>query len=311
VQPTLDRRRWPPLTKRREQWTVVPNLVDYDQARATFSWVSARRLLDGLPGGRGLNIAHEAVDRHAAGANAGRLAFRWIGRTGESRNITYADLGHLTNRFANLLGRLGIGKGDVVVTLAGRIPELYIAALGTLKAGAIFSPFFSAFGPEPIKARMNVARAKVLVTTETLYRKKVEPHRTSMPNLEHVLLVGDGGRRTSVSMTLDLQTLLDESSAAFTIPPTDPQDPALLHFTSGTTGLPKGAIHVHEAVVAHHITAQFALDLHPEDIFWCTADPGWVTGTSYGIIAPLTNGVTSIIDEGDFDAESWYRIPPR
>jgi acetyl-CoA synthetase len=296
------------LTKRREDWTVVPNLVDYDQVRATFSWASARQLLDGLPGGRGLNIAHEAVDRHAAGANAGRVAFRWIGRSGESRNITYADLGHLTNGFANVLGRLGIGKGDVVVTLAGRIPELYIAALGTLKTGAIFSPFFSAFGPEPIKARMNIARAKVLVTTDTLYRKKVEPHRTSMPDLEHVLLVGESGRRTSVDRTNDLHVMLDGASASFTIPPTDPEDPALLHFTSGTTGLPKGAMHVHEAVVAHHITARFALDLHPEDIFWCTADPGWVTGTSYGIIAPLTNGVTSIIDEGDFDAERWYRI---
>ena len=195
------------------------------------------------------------------------MAFRWIGRSGDSRNITYADLRDLTNRFANLLGRLGVAKGDVVVTLAGRIPELYIAALGTLKTGAIFSPFFSAFGPEPIKARMNIARAKVLVTTETLYRKKVESHRTSIPDLEHALLIGESDHRTSVPMTEDLHAMLDDASAAFTIPATDPQDPALLHFTSGTTGLPKGAIHVHEAVVAHHITAQFALDLHPDDIY--------------------------------------------
>jgi acetyl-CoA synthetase len=305
---TIDGRRWPPLAKHPEDGAVAPNLVDYDETRTTFTWAAARRLLDGLPGGRGLNIAHEAVDRHASGAGAGRVAFRWIGRTGKSRDITYAELGGLTNRFANVLGRLGVGKGDVVVTLAGRIPELYIAVLGALKAGAIVSPFFSAFGPEPIKARMNIAHAKVLVTTEILYRRKVESYRTSMPDLEHVLLVGDGGRRTSLPMTADLQTMLDQSSAAFTIPATDPQDPALLHFTSGTTGLPKGAIHVHEAVVAHHSTAGFALDLHPEDIFWCTADPGWVTGTSYGIIAPLTNGVASILDEGDFDAERWYRI---
>jgi acetyl-CoA synthetase len=308
MHPTLDRSRWPALLKRREDWTVVPNLVDYAGTRDTFTWAAARHLLDGLPGGRGLNIAHEAVDRHAAGAKARRTAFRWIGRTGEARDISYADLADLTNRFANVLERLGIGRGDVVVTLAGRIPELYIAALGTLKRGAIFSPFFSAFGPEPIRARMNIARAKVLVTTEALYHRKVEPDRTAMPDLEHVLLVGQAGRRTSVPSTRDFHAMLDESNAAFTIPPTDPQDPALLHFTSGTTGLPKGAIHVHEAVVAHHVTARFALDLHPEDIFWCTADPGWVTGTSYGLVAPLTNGVTSIIDEGDFDAERWYRI---
>jgi acetyl-CoA synthetase len=308
MHPTLDRSRWPALLKRREDWSIVPNLVDYAGTRDTFTWAAARHLLDGLPGGRGLNIAHEAVDRHAAGANARRTAFRWLGRGGEARDITYADLADVTNRFANVLERLGIGRGDVVVTLAGRIPELYIAALGTLKRGAIFSPFFSAFGPEPIRARMNIARAKVLVTTEALYHRKVEPDRTAMPDLEHVLLVGQAGRRTSVPSTRDFHAMLDESNAAFTIPPTDPQDPALLHFTSGTTGLPKGAIHVHEAVVAHHVTARFALDLHPEDIFWCTADPGWVTGTSYGLVAPLTNGVTSIIDEGDFDAERWYRI---
>ena len=308
MRPSIDRSRWPALPKRREGWTVVPNLIDYDETRATFTWPAARRLLDGLPQGRGLNIAHEAVDRHAAGRNAARVAFRWIGRDGARRDITYADLAAATNRFANVLDRLGIGKGDIVVTLAGRIPELYVAALGTLKTGAIFTPLFSAFGPEPIKTRMNIAKAKVLVTTETLYRKKVEPHRGSMPDLEHVLLVGDGGRGTAVPHTEDLHALLDRSSGEFAIPPTDPADPALLHFTSGTTGQPKGAIHVHEAVVAHHATARFALDLHPEDVFWCTADPGWVTGTSYGIIAPLTHGITSIIDEGDFDAERWYRI---
>jgi acetyl-CoA synthetase len=304
----LDRNRRSSIPKRPVSEGVVPNLADYEAARATFTWASARRLLDGLPDGRGLNIAHEAVDRHAAGANAARTAFRWIGRGGESRDISYAELADSTSRFANVLQRLGVGKGDVVVTLTGRIPELYVTALGTLKTGAIFSPFFSAFGPEPIKARMTIARAKVLVTTETLYRKKVEPNRASLPDLKHILLVGESGRPTSVAMTEDFHAMLNAASAAFTIPPTDPQDPALLHFTSGTTGLPKGALHVHEAVVAHHSTAQFALDLHPSDIFWCTADPGWVTGTSYGIIAPLTNGVTSIIDEGDFDAERWYRI---
>jgi acetyl-CoA synthetase len=304
----LDRSRWPALPKRREDWRVVPNLVDYDRTTAAFTWQAARTLLDGLPDGRGLNIAHEAVVRHAGGASGERVAFRWIARSGKTRDVTYAELHALTNRFANALERLGVGKGDVVVTLAGRIPEMYIAALGSLKKGTVFSPFFSAFGPEPIKARMNIARARVLVTTETLYRRKVEQHRSAMPALEHVLLIGEPGAITNVPGTVDLRTLLLESAAEFTIPPTDPQDPALLHFTSGTTGLPKGAVHVHEAVVAHHVTARFALDLHADDIFWCTADPGWVTGTSYGIIAPLTNGITSIVDEADFDAERWYRI---
>jgi acetyl-CoA synthetase len=279
--------RRPPLIKRREDWRVVPNLVDYDQTRKGFSWQAARGLLDGLPDGRGLNIAHEAVDRHVSKGKGARVAFRWIARSNRTRDITYAELSALTNRFANALQRLGVGKGDVVVALAGRIPELYIAALGSLKTGAIFSPLFSAFGPEPIKARMNIAHARVLVTTEALYRRKVEPNRSAMPALEHVLLVGEPSAATHLPATQDFQTLLDQSAAAFTIPPTEEGDPALLHFTSGTTGQPKGALHVHEAVVAHHITGRFALDLHPEDIFWCTADPGWVTGTSYGIVASL------------------------
>jgi len=153
---------------------------------------------------------------------------------------------------------------------------------------------------------MAIGQAKVLVTTVSLYERKVLALRESLPNLKHIILVG--ANQTGVDSTLDFQSLMDESSDDFTIGPTDPEDIALLHFTSGTTGTPKGAVHVHEAVVAHHITGKLALDLHPDDVFWCTADPGWVTGTSYGIIAPLTNGVTSIIDEGDFDAERWYRI---
>ncbi len=111
--------------------------------------------------------------------------------------------------------------------------------------------------------------------------------------------------------TLDLPALLADASPAFTIPATAPENPAILHFTSGTTGSPKGALHAHRAVIAHHHTGRVALDLHPDDIFWCTADPGWVTGTSYGIVAPLAHGITSIVDEADFDAERWYDILAR
>ena len=300
--------RWPAVTKRPGDWPVLPNLVDYDRARAEFSWTRARADLDGLPGGRGLNIAHEAVDRHAAGSRRDRVAIRWLSKDGTRRDFTYADLREETSRFANVLKSLGVGKGDPVAVLAGRIPELYIAALGTLKNGSVFTPLFSAFGPEPIESRITIARAKVLVTTDALYRKKVEALRGSLPSLEHVLLVGDPASVHTLSGTRHLRSLMAEADTSFTIPPTDPEDAALLHFTSGTTGKPKGAVHVHQAVVAHHATAHFALDFHPDDIFWCTADPGWVTGTSYGIIAPLTHGLTSIVDEADFDAERWYTI---
>jgi acetyl-CoA synthetase len=267
-------------------------------------WAQARAELDGLPGDRGLNVAHEAVDRHATGARADVVAFRWLDRRGGVRSCTYAELAAMTSRFAGALAELGIGKGDVVCVLAGRVPELYVAALGTLKIRGVFCPLFSAFGPEPIRTRMTLARAKALVTTRALYERKVAALRADLPDLESVIVTG----REAPDGTYSFDELLEWASEDFEIGPTDPEDPALLHFTSGTTGTPKGALHVHEAVVAHHATGKLALDLHPGDVFWCTADPGWVTGTSYGIVAPLTNGVTSVVDEGDFDAERWYRI---
>lgn len=297
---------WAPIHKRPDSWDVRPNLLDYDAACAGFSWDAVRRELDGLPGGRGLNIAHEAVDRHASGSLADTVALRWLGSEGEVRDFTYADLKRLTGRFANVLKGLGHGKGDVVCVLAGRVPELYIAALGTLKSAGVFCPLFSAFGPEPVFQRLSRGEARVLVTTERQYRQKVAGLMDKLPKLRHVLLLdvpdplGDG--------LLSLPRLMEEASESYEIPPTDPEDMAVLHFTSGTTGMPKGAVHVHNAALTHYMTGKFVLDFHPGDVFWCTADPGWVTGTSYGIIAPLLHGITNIVDEADFDAARWCRI---
>ncbi|MFZ1119856.1 MAG: AMP-binding protein, partial [Candidatus Binataceae bacterium] len=298
---------WKTIEKPRQGWAVIPNLVDYERTRAAFLWEVARRALDGLPDG-GLNIAHEAVDRHCAGPLRDHLAFRWLGKRGEVRDFSYADLRAQTNRFANVLGQLGVAREERVFLLAGRIPELYISALGTLKAGSVFCPLFSAFGPEPIRQRIGIGDGRVLVTTTALFKRKVAELRSSLPGLRHVLLIGSPQEIQAIPGTLDFHRLMNEAGDYFEIPHTDPQDLALLHFTSGTTGRPKGAMHVHEAVVAHHMTGRYALDFHPEDIFWCTADPGWVTGTSYGIIAPLTHGITSVIDEAEFDAERWYGI---
>ena len=287
---------------------ITPNLGDYEQALASFSWDEARKLLDGLPGGKGLNIAHEAIDRHAAGPRAAHIALRWLGRNGSRREFTFADLRNLTNRFANVLGNLGVAKGERVFVLCGRIPELYVSVLGALKNRSVACPLFSAFGPEPIHTRLSIGEGSVLITTESLYLKKVAGLRERLPHLKRVLIVRDGTGAAALPGTLDFHRLLDAAGAEFSIGPTDPEDAALLHFTSGTTGKPKGALHVHGAAVAHHVTGKLALDFHPEDIFWCTADPGWITGTSYGIISPLTNGITSVADEGDFDAERWYGI---
>lgn len=286
---------------------VPPNLSDYDAECRAFSWASARQALAGLPGG-GLNIAFEAVDRHAAGARRDHVALRFVSREAPALDVSYAELARQTNRFANVLKGLGVGQGDRLFVLAGRIPELYIAVLGALKNGTVVTPMFSAFGPEPIATRINIGAGQVLVTTDGLYKRKIKAMRAQMPTLRHVLLVAEDGGSTNEPDTLDLATLMRGACDAFTTVETQADDPALLHFTSGTTGTPKGAIHVHGAVVTHHATGRYALDLHAEDRFWCTADPGWVTGTSYGIIAPLLHGVTSLIDREEFDAERWYSL---
>jgi len=294
--------RWTPIAKSpRGHGAPLPNLVDYDAARAGFSWDSARDALDGLPDG-GINIAHEAVDRHAVGAASGKVALRCLRRNGGVRDITYGELVELTSRFAQALDHLGVGVGDRVFVLLPRVPELYVAALGTLKHRSVLSPLFSAFGPEPIRQRLEIGEGRVLVTTAGLFRRRVASQRDALRKLEHVLIIDE----PAPEGTILFPDLLAAMPGTYEIGSTNPEMMALLHFTSGTTGAPKGAIHVHDAVVQHHVTGSLALDLHADDVFWCTADPGWVTGTSYGIISPLTHGVTSIIDESEFEIDRWY-----
>ncbi len=276
------------------------------QASGVEAWAQARRRLDGLPGGRGLNIAHEAVDRHVAHGRGATTAVRAVAEDGSLTAVSYAELSALTSAFADVLDDLGVRRGDTVFSLLGRGLDVYVTALGTLKHASVFCPLFTAFGPEPIRQRLVLGHGRVLVTTGELYRRRVAALRDDLPELEHVLLVdADPGE---VEGTLSLHALMSRAPSTYDIPDTDPETPALLHFTSGTTGTPKGALHVHEAVVAHYATAAHALGLRSGDVFWCTADPGWVTGTSYGIIAPLTHGATVVSDTGDFSARRWYRI---
>ncbi len=295
---------WKPITKDLSKWPLQPNLENLELTRATFSWEQVRRELCGRAGS--VNIGELAVDRHAAGPLRDKIALRWLGHDGAILDTSYGQLRDRTNRFGNVLRSLGAGEQDRVFALAGRIPALYIAALGTLKNRSVFCPLFSAFGPEPVRQRLQRGNAKFLITTERLYHRTVKALRRELPELQHVLIAD--AREHIDSNVWALEPLLAEASPEFKVPRTSAEDMALLHFTSGTTGMPKGAIHVHIAVLMHYITGKYALDLHSEDVFWCTADPGWVTGTSYGIIAPLLHGATNIIDEGDFDAERWYGL---
>lgn len=276
---------------------------DSDEARAAFSWAQARARLTGLPDGV-LNIAHEAVDRHVADGHGEQIAIRWLGRDDSRRDISYDELAREAARFANVLTDHGLVRGDRLYALMGRVPALYTAALGTLKAGLSFTPMFAAFGPEPIRSRMEIGSATVLLTTAALYQRKIAAWRHELPGLKLVLIAGDDAPEDCVALDCAMAIASDQ----FTTVPTREDEIALLHFTSGTTGKPKGAVHVHGAVVAHAETGRIALDLHAGDVYWCTADPGWVTGTSYGIISPLVNRVTMIVDEAEFDLERWYGI---
>jgi acetyl-CoA synthetase len=272
-----------------------------DDLRASWGWDDARALLDGLPEGK-LNIAYEAVDRHVVHGHGEQEAMRWLGKSGERRVLTYADFREQTARFANALRAAGIGQGDKVYSLMGREPELYIAALGTLKAGNVFTPLFSAFGPEPIQTRMEIGEANAVVTTAGLYKRKLSKIRDAIPSLKAVFVVGDEAPEGCIA----LGPAMAAASPEFDCVPMDPEDMALIHFTSGTTGKPKGAVHVHQAVVNHAATGRNALEMQPGRVYWCTADPGWVTGTSYGIIAPMVHRVTMIVDEAEFDLDRWY-----
>jgi len=291
------------IEKNPESFSVRPNLMEYEKERATFRWGDIAQNFDGLPLG-GLNIAHEAIDRHANGPLADKDALIWLGENGDRKCYTFADMKRLTSCFANVLSSLGFAKGDRIFTLSTRLPELYIAAMGILKNRSVMCPLFSQFGPEPILQRLTRGDAKALLTTQALFDKKVRPILSELPQLRTILLI-DADEDES-DRILSLSRLMEKASESFEILPTDPEDMSLLHFTSGTTGMPKGVVHVHKAAYTHYMTGRYVLDLHPQDIYWCTADPGWVTGTSYGIIAPWLQGVTNIVDEAEFDASRWY-----
>ncbi|MBA6234030.1 MULTISPECIES: acetate--CoA ligase [unclassified Colwellia] len=275
----------------------VSNLPDYQQCYQHFNWPSITPQL---------NIAYQAVDSHLNTPNENKIALRWLGKQNQCVDFTYRDLAEQTSRFASVLNTLGLEPCSRVFSLAGRLPLLYIAALGTLKAGCVFTPLFSDFGPEPIRSRMEIGEANVLVTTMSLYRKKVAKWWQELPHLKAILLIDGVGVLDDGCYAVT--KLMENANAGLPCVKTSPDDMALLHFTSGTTGKPKGVVHVHHAVVAHKSSAYYALDIHATDIYWCTADPGWVTGTTYGIIAPLCLGATMIVDEAEFDVERWYQI---
>ncbi|HEY3215007.1 MAG TPA: acetate--CoA ligase [Candidatus Eisenbacteria bacterium] len=287
--------------------TVLPpvpgtqaNLPDYASAYRSFDWKTVECEFDWSKTGK-VNMAHEAIDRQAQGARRNKVALLYT--DGERvEKYTFDELRRASNRFASALAGLGVQRGDRVFVFLPRVPETYIGILGVLKLGAIPSPLFEAFMTDAVRDRMADAGAVALLTNRALLERVPEG---DLPALEHVVLVGDPGDRRG-GRYHPFDDLLGRGSEEFEPVWLSREDPLILHYTSGSTGKPKGALHVQNAMLGHFQTGRWVLDLKENDVYWCTADPGWVTGTSYGIFSPWLNGATNVIRGGRFDPEAWY-----
>lgn len=299
--------RYDEIVKDLESMKILPNMVNYMDFRKSFHWEEIEGELDFLGDGK-LNMAYECVDRHLNTHTKDKLALIWEGVDGQVVRYTFYELSKASNRFANVLKKYGVVKGDRVFVFLERVPELYIALLAILKVGAIMGPLFSAFGPVAVKDRLEDSGAKVLITSPRL-RKKVNEIFSELPKLERIFIVN----RKAVPVEygnkdVSYEKEMEEASDSFDIEKTSRNDYSVMHYTSGTTGKPKGVVHAHQAIIGQCATAKYVLDIKEDDIYWCTADPGWVTGTSYGIFGPWVNGVTQIFYEGGFNASKWYQI---
>ncbi|WP_404404369.1 acetate--CoA ligase [Jeotgalibacillus malaysiensis] len=277
------------------------NLQNYESAVESFDWSEVEKEFSWHHTGK-INMAYEAIDRHAEGDKKNKIAL-YYRDANRNEKYTFREMKEMTNKAANVLkSQADIEKGDRVFIFMPRSPELYFALLGTLKIGAIVGPLFEAFMEGAVRDRLEDSDAKAIITTpELLERIPVD----ELPNLKHVIVVGDNV--TEAGKYIDFNQHFSEASRSFDIEWLEQDDGLILHYTSGSTGKPKGVLHVQRAMLQHYQTARWVLDLKDNDIYWCTADPGWVTGTSYGIFGPWLTGTTSVIVGGRFSPEAWYQ----
>jgi acetyl-CoA synthetase len=276
----------------------------YDELKRDFDWSIAEKDLE-YHNGDNINIGWYCSDRICNKGNAGKTALFYEGFGGIEKKYTFNDIRLAGNTIGTFLRKLGITDGDRVCLFMDRIPELYLSFLGILKTGAIVQPLFSAFGEDSLFVRLENAQTKAVITQKK-HLSKVRKIRSKLPNLEFVIIV-DAVKPGELKKGEVLFSLDDSAPVEhFDIFPATAESPSVLHYTSGTTGQPKGVKHVHYSIVSQYLTTKWVLDLHDEDIYWCTADPGWVTGTSYGIIGPWSLGATQCILDTGFSAQAWY-----
>lgn len=278
------------------------NLRDYNKVYRSFDWKEVEQKFSWHRTGK-VNIAYEAIDRHAEDPVRGQRFCLIYEDENRRERVTYHQMRDLSNKFANVLKQLRVEKGDRVFIFLPRCPEYYIAMVGCAKVGAIFGPLFEALMEVAVRERLKDSGAKVLVTTP---RMAARVPFSKLPELHHIILVG----RENIVLRPGEVSWEEEMSRApydFDIEWMDLDDPLYLIYTSGSTGDPKGVIHVHRDMVGYLITAQWVLDLRDGDVLWTTAEPGWITGTVYGVFAPWLCGVDNFVRGGRFEPEGWYR----
>ena len=291
-----------------KKFPVSPNLTDYDHTYGSFDWDQARSEIAWFGGGK-VNAAYNAVDRHLFDGRRNKVAVYAISADDKLEKLTFQDIYRESNKLGNALKELGVKKGDRVFVYLPRVPQLYVATIAIAKIGGVVGPLFSAFGPDALRDRLEDSEAKVIITNPEL-KPKLDKIRKDLPNLQYVIVV-DGDRDNLEKREFAYDDLISGASESLQCEPMDPEDPLYLLYTSGTTGKPKGVVHVHNDIIGQHMTTKWVLDLKDDDVYWCTADPGWVTGTVYGIFGPWSNGASVVCYEGRFDAAAWYKVIDR
>ncbi|MDH4380120.1 MAG: acetate--CoA ligase [Vampirovibrionales bacterium] len=293
-----------------KDWAAIPEALRPNLLGFTGQtmWEGAEAAL-GLDAAGFVNKAWCALEAHSPEIQR-RTALTWESATGALETYTFAQLNEHANCVANGLQSLGVTKGDRVFVFLERIPELYWTILGILKLGAIAGPLFAAFGPDAVQDRLSDSGAVAIVTSPVL-KARVDGVRDELPNLKHVIVVDHRSTTGWQRQPGDVSyaECIANQSHVFKTVHTTADDGSVMHYTSGTTGKPKGALHRHGAILSQWATAKYVLDLKPEtDVYWCTADPGWVTGTAYGMFGPWSMGVHQLVTEAPFNASHWYRL---